>query len=79
MNEQGSKRANNDQIADYLQALSKQTNEQMAQKVQAYLDDEGIEIFVDHLEDFYGIEDDDQLGLLAQIMISGFILGKETN
>ena len=41
-----------------------------------HLDDEMIEIFVDHLEEFYGIEDDEELGSLAQMMITGFLAGR---
>lgn len=68
-----------EKLANYFESLKSLDNEQMMEKVDKYLDDEAIEIFVDHLEEFYGIEDDDQLGMLAQIMISGFVAAKELN
>jgi hypothetical protein len=66
-----------DKLQHYLDGLQKLSNDEVMQKVEKYLDDEGIEIFVDYLEDFYGINDDEELGLLAQIMISGFVVAKE--
>lgn len=47
-----------------------------AQLVENHLSDEDIELFVDHLEDFYGITDEEDLGTMAQIMITGFIAGR---
>lgn len=65
------------QLADYFESLKDLNAEEIMAKVDKYLDNEAIEIFVDHLEDFYGIEDDEQLGMLAQIMVSGYVAAKE--
>jgi len=66
-----------DKLVQYFDSLKDQEAEQIMKKVDQYLDDEAIEIFVEHLEDFYGVEDDEELGMLAQIMVSGFVAAKE--
>ena len=66
-----------DKLASYFQMLESLEPEDMMKKVDSYLDDDTIELFVSHLEDFYGVEDDEELGMLAQIMVSGFIAGLE--
>ena len=70
---------NNDKeiLADYFEKIKDMDAEQLIAKVSKYLDDEAIEIFVDHIEDFYGVEDDEELGMLTQLMISGFVAAKE--
>lgn len=64
-------------LSSYFESLEALSAEDMMKKVDHYLDDEAIELFVSHLEDFYGVEDDEELGMLAQIMVSGFIAGLE--
>lgn len=68
-----------DKLDAYFEKLEKMKSEDMMALVDKYLDEEAIEIFVDHIEDFYGVEDDEQLGSLAQIMISGYVAAMETN
>lgn len=66
-----------EQLGAYFNSIKELSAEQLMASVEAYLDDEAIEIFVNHLEDFYGVEDDDELGMLAQIMISGYLAAKK--
>lgn len=66
-------------LSNYFNTLEELNTDQMMEKVEQHLDDEAIEIFIQHLEEYYGVEDDEELGTLAQIMISGFIAGKELN
>jgi hypothetical protein len=66
-----------DKLDEYFQSLKEMDAEKLMSRVDSYLDDEAIEIFVEHIEEFYGIEDDEQLGMLAQIMVSGFVAAKE--
>jgi hypothetical protein len=70
---------NNDKeiLAEYFEKVKAMDSDQLIAKVAKYLDDEAIEIFVDHIEDFYGVEDDEELGMLTQLMISGFVAAKE--
>lgn len=68
-----------DKLADYFEKVSKMKSEDLMAMVEKHMDDESVEMFVDHIEDFYGIQDDEELGLLAQIMIAGFICAKEMN
>jgi hypothetical protein len=69
--------ANKEQLQSYLEKLSSAEGSELASRVEKYFDDEAIEIVIDYIEDFYGVEDDEELGMLAQIMISGFITAIE--
>lgn len=66
-------------VIDYLEKFAAMESDAIVETVNSYLDDDTIEHFVDHIEDFYGIEDDEQLGVLAQIMISGYVVAMETS
>ncbi len=66
-----------DKLVAYFEGIKDLNAEQMMANVENYLDDEAIEIIVEHLEDYYGVEDDEELGMLAQIMVSGYIAAKE--
>ena len=63
-------------LVDFFKKLEGIESEQMMAMVEAHLSNEDIEIFVDHIADFYGIEDDEQLGMLAQIMVTGYLAAK---
>ena len=66
-------------LAQYFEKVSKMKSEELMEMVETHMDDESVEMFVDHIEDFYGVQDDEELGLLAQIMIAGYICAKEIN
>jgi len=66
-----------EQLVAYFESLKDLNAEQLMSSIEQYIDDEAIEIFVDHIEDFYGVEDDEELGMLAQLMISGFVAAKK--
>ena len=61
----------------FFEKISKMESEQLMSLVEAHLSDDEVELFVDHIEDFYGVEDDEQLGMLAQIMITGYLAAKQ--
>ncbi len=65
-------------IEEFLVELEKKSNEEIGKTIEKYLDSETIEVFADHIEEFYGIDNDDEIALLTQIMITGFITAKET-
>jgi hypothetical protein len=48
----------------------------MTALVEKQLSDDDLELFVRHLEDFYGIEEEEELGTLAQIMVTGYLAAK---
>ncbi len=64
-------------ILNFLTSLDGIDSKQLMNLVAEYLSDEDIEMFVDHIQDFYGIDDDEELGTLAQLMITGFIAAKK--
>ncbi|MCO4754009.1 MAG: hypothetical protein KC478_05985 [Bacteriovoracaceae bacterium] len=64
-------------LDDYLIKLEKNGPEDMMKLVEKHLDDDAVELICEHIEDFYGIDDDEEIGQLAQIMIAGFVMGRE--
>lgn len=66
----------NNDLEKFFENLATFESEQLMTLVESHLSNEDIELFVNHIEDFYGIEDDEQLGMLAQIMITGFLAAK---
>lgn len=65
-----------EKIQKFLTELEQYESEQMMILVEKHLSDEGIEIFVDHIQQFYGIEDEEEAGMLAQIMVTGYLSAK---
>ena len=43
--------------------------------IEQNFDDETFEILIEHLEDFFGIQDEEQLAFLTQVMIKGLMAG----
>jgi hypothetical protein len=48
----------------------------MMSLVEKHLADDDVEIFVQHIEQFYGISDEEELGMLAQLMVTGYLAAK---
>lgn len=63
-------------LTSFFQSIEKMQPEDMMKIVEKHLSDDEVEIFVQHIEDFYGIHDDEELGMLAQLMVSGYLAGK---
>lgn len=70
---------NEKKLEDYFEKLEKFNGDKMMTLVSNYLDDEDIEVLCNHIEDFYGVDDDEEIGMLAQIMVSGYVMAKEVN
>jgi hypothetical protein len=65
-----------EKLQAYFNSLEQMNADDMTAKVETFLSDEELELFVRHIEDFYGIEDDEEIGLLTQLMVSGFMAAK---
>ncbi len=63
-------------LTSFFQSLEKMESESMMEMVEKHLKDEDVEIFVQHIETFYGITDDEELGMLAQLMVTGYLAAK---
>ena len=63
-------------LTSFFQSLEKMESEQMMAMVETHLKDDDVEIFVHHIETFYGISDDEELGMLAQLMVTGYLAAK---
>lgn len=63
-------------LTTFFQSLEKMESEGMMSMVEKHLSDEEVEIFVQHIETFYGINDDEELGMLAQLMVTGYLAAK---
>ncbi len=64
------------EIQSFLKSIENMESDAMMGLVEKFLDDEAIEAFVDHIEEFYGITDDEELGMLAQLMVTGYLTAK---
>ncbi len=63
-------------LTSFFQSLEKMQSDDMMGMVEKHLSDEDVEIFVQHIETFYGISDDEELGMLAQLMVTGYLAAK---
>lgn len=63
-------------LTSFFQSLEKLDSDSMMSMVEKYLSDEDVEIFVNHIESFYGINDDEELGMLAQLIVTGYLAAK---
>jgi hypothetical protein len=63
-------------LRQFLKGLENLDSDQMMLLVERFLSDDDIEIFVEHIEEFYGIQDDEELGMLAQLMVTGYLAAK---
>lgn len=60
----------------FFQQLADMEADTVTALVEKHLSDEELELFVRHLEDFYGIEEEEELGTLAQVMVTGYLAAK---
>ena len=72
-------RIDKEKLEKYLTKLEESGPEEIMKLVEKHLDDDDIEMICEHIEYFYGIEDDEEIGQLAQIMVAGFVMAKETS
>ena len=63
-------------LTSFFLSLEKMESEDMMALVEKHLKDDDVEIFVQHIESFYGINDDEELGMLAQLMVTGYLAAK---
>jgi hypothetical protein len=63
-------------LTSFFNSLEKLESTDMMSMVEKHLKDEDVEIFVQHIETFYGISDDEELGMLAQLMVTGYLAAK---
>ncbi len=63
-------------LTAFFSSLQDLDADSMTAMVEKELSDEELELFVRHLEEFYGIEDEEELGMLAQIMVTGYLAAK---
>lgn len=65
-----------EKIRDFLVNLEAFDADQLMILVEKHLNDECIEALVEHIEEFYGIHEDEELGMLAQLMVTGYLIAK---
>lgn len=63
-------------LTSFFQSLEKLDSDAMMELVEKHLKDDDVEIFVEHIESFYGISDDEELGMLAQLIVTGYLAAK---
>jgi hypothetical protein len=63
-------------LTSFFASLEKLDSDAMMSLVEKHLTDDDVEIFVQHIEQFYGISDEEELGMLAQLMVTGYLAAK---
>ncbi|HXH32491.1 MAG TPA: hypothetical protein VNJ01_16950 [Bacteriovoracaceae bacterium] len=63
-------------LTSFFEKLEKMESEDMMAMVEKHLKDDDVELFVQHIEAFYGISDDEELGMLAQLMVTGYLAAR---
>ncbi|HXH75790.1 MAG TPA: hypothetical protein VNJ08_12525 [Bacteriovoracaceae bacterium] len=63
-------------LTSFFKSLENMESDDMMALVEKHLKDDDVEIFVQHIEGFYGITDDEELGMLAQLMVTGYLAAK---
>jgi len=66
----------NQSLTRFFESMSGMDADTMTALVEKHLSDDDLELFVRHLEDFYGIEEEEELGTLAQMMVTGYLAAK---
>ena len=66
-------------LDEFFNNFSNLSPEEVQNLVEEHLNDDAIEVMIEHLEDFYGIEDDEELGSLCQIMVTGYLAALATS
>lgn len=65
------------QLSSVLDEMKNWNSEKMMTEVESLMSDEAIEVICHYIEDFYGLEDDEEIGTLAQIMIQGLLISSK--
>lgn len=65
-----------EKLIQFFEQMNSLDADTMTALVEKQLSDEDLELFVRHIEDFYGIEEEEELGHLAQIMVTGYLAAK---
>lgn len=63
-------------LTEFVERIEGMNSEQFSSLVNQYLDDDAIEIMASHVAEFYDLEDDDEIGGLTQIMVTGYLAAK---
>jgi hypothetical protein len=63
-------------LTSFFESMEKMESDDMMALVEKHLKDDDVELFVHHIESFYGINDDEELGMLAQLMVTGYLAAK---
>ncbi len=63
-------------LNNFFETLEKMESEDMMKLTETYLNDEELDLFVQHIEKFYGITEDEEVGMLAQLVITGYLAAK---
>lgn len=65
------------QLNEFIQRLESMESEEFMKLVESKLDDSAVELICSYVERFYEIESDEEVGLLSQLIITGFVMGQE--
>ncbi len=61
---------------NFFKAIEDIESKDFMETVEQYLSNDSIELICDHIEDFYGVQDDEEIGMLSQLVVMGYLLGR---
>ncbi|MBP9673533.1 MAG: hypothetical protein KBD63_00400 [Bacteriovoracaceae bacterium] len=64
-------------FSQFFDDIENNSSEDFMDMIEKELSDEELDLFSLHLEEYYGIQDDDELDALLQIMLTGYLAGKK--
>lgn len=65
-------------FSQFFDDIENNSSEDFMDMIEKELSDEKeLDLFSLHLEEYYGIQDDDELDALLQIMLTGYLAGKK--
>jgi Mn-dependent DtxR family transcriptional regulator len=63
-------------LTSFFESIESLDSDQMMKLVEQHLSDEDVEVIIEHIEKFYGVDDDEELGMLAQLVVTGYLAAK---
>jgi hypothetical protein len=63
-------------LEEFFTGLNDMQSEKFEELIDSKVGDDILDLMTEHLEEFYGIEDDEELASLCQIMVTGYLAGR---
>ncbi len=68
----------NEKISKFFEEVQNFDSDAFMKLTTEHLSEEEVEIFADFIEDFYGVDDDEEVTSLTQVMVLGYLCAKKS-